>query len=56
MWMNLLRYYGTKFDEDLVQFINESYRIIVVMRVPLEEKVELVGYQLKGIDKVWYDQ
>lgn len=40
----------------MVEFIDEAYRIITVMGVPQEEKVELGAYQLKGMAKVWFDQ
>lgn len=56
MRMDPLEYHGCKIDEDLVEFIDETCRIMVVMRVPSKEKAKLIAYQLKGIDKVWYDQ
>lgn len=56
MRMNPPKYHGSKVEENPVEFNDEIYRIVVVTRVPSEEKVELVAYQLKGVAKVWYDQ
>lgn len=35
MRMNLSEYYGSKFDEDLVEFIDEIYKIVVAKVVSL---------------------
>lgn len=49
--MNSPKYHSSKVDKNLVEFIERAYRIMVIMRVPLEEKAELVAYQLKGMEK-----
>lgn len=55
MRMNPPEYYGSNNNKDLVEFIDETYWIVVVMGVPPKEKVELMSNQLKGMDKVWND-
>lgn len=54
--MNPPKYHVSKVDEDLVEFLDKAYCIMIVMGVPPNKKVELVAYGLKGITKVWYDQ
>lgn len=38
-----------------MKLIDKAYRIVSIMGVPSKEKVELVAYQLKCMDKVLYD-
>lgn len=54
--MHSSKFHGSKFDEDLGEFLDKAYRIVAIMGVPTKEKVELVAYQLKGLPKVWYNQ
>ncbi|XP_055830827.1 uncharacterized protein LOC129899843 [Solanum dulcamara] len=49
-------FHGSKFNEDLQEFIDEVYNIVDIMGVSSEEKVELAAYKLKGIAQVWYTQ
>lgn len=52
MRMNLPEYHGSKVNKDPVKFINKAYHIVAIIGVPLNEKAELVAYQLKGMPKV----
>lgn len=54
MRLNPPEFHGSKADEDPMDFIGESYRVL--MGVPLEDKAELVACQLKGVTKIWYEQ
>lgn len=48
-------FYDSKVNKDPQNFINKVYRIMVIMSIPLEEKVELVACQLEGVARMWYD-
>ena len=56
MGMNPPEFHGAKVDEDPQEFIDESNRIVTVMRATPIEKAELVAYKLKDVARVWYDQ
>lgn len=49
-------FHGPKMEEELVEFIDEAYRIVAIMGIPSEEKAELVAYQLHGVANIWYKQ
>lgn len=53
MRINLPEYYNSKVDEDPMEFINESYRVIEVLGIPLEGKVKLVANQIKSVAKFY---
>lgn len=38
-------------EKDLQEFSDEVYKVLAIMGVSSEEKVELVSYQLKGVLK-----
>lgn len=47
------QFHGSKVEEHPPEFINEVYKVISIIGVTPVEKVKLVSYQLKGVDKVW---
>lgn len=55
MRINPLEFHRSIVDKDPIEFLAEDYRTIAVIGVPSEDKVELLSYQLKGIEKVSYD-
>ncbi|WMV13729.1 hypothetical protein MTR67_007114, partial [Solanum verrucosum] len=54
--MNPPKFYGSKVKEDPQRFIDEVYKVLAIMGVYMEEKVELATYQLKDVSQVWYDK
>lgn len=46
MRMSPPNYHGSNVDKVLIEFIDEAYQIVAIMGWTLEEKVELVAYQL----------
>ncbi|XP_049365731.1 uncharacterized protein LOC125830597 [Solanum verrucosum] len=46
--MNPLEFHGSKVDEDSLEFIDEVYKVLMIMGVTTAEKADLVAYQLKG--------
>lgn len=52
---NLAEFHGSNIYEDLVDLLDEGYRIVAIMGMPLDEKFELVDYKLKGVPNVCYD-
>lgn len=50
--INPPKLYSSKVDEDAQEFIDEIYKVLAIMEVSSEEKVELVAYQLKGMAQV----
>ena len=54
--MNPLIFHGSKVDEDPQEFIDEIYKILLIMGVGPNEKEEVVAYQLKGVTQIWFDQ
>lgn len=54
--LNPLEFYGSKVEEDLQEFIDEGYKLLMLMRVTPVEKVELNHYKLKGIAEVLFNQ
>uniref|UniRef100_M1DUR8 Gag-pol polyprotein n=1 Tax=Solanum tuberosum TaxID=4113 RepID=M1DUR8_SOLTU len=46
--MNPPKFYGSKFEEDPQDFIDEVYKVLTIMGVMHVEKAELAAYQLKG--------
>lgn len=42
-------------DKDLIVFIEEPYRVMVVMGIPSKEKAKLVAYNLNGVAKIWFE-
>lgn len=53
MRMNLLKFHGSKVDKDPIEFIEEGYKVVAMIGVTLEDKVELVACQLKGVTTIW---
>ncbi|WMV33218.1 hypothetical protein MTR67_026603 [Solanum verrucosum] len=54
--MNPLEFHFSKVEEDPQEFIDEVYKVLIIMGVTLVEKAELSAYQLKGISQVWFNQ
>ena len=54
--MDPLEFHGSKVLEDPTEFIDELYKLLMIMRVTLVEKVELVPYKLKGVAKILFSQ
>lgn len=52
MRMNPPEFYGSKFEEDRQKFIDEVYKVLVIMGVTPVEKEKLVVYQLKGFSQI----
>lgn len=42
--INPLEFYSSKVEEDPQEFIDELYKVLDIMGVTLDEKVELVAY------------
>ena len=54
--MNPPTFYGSKFEEDPPEFIDEIYKILYAIGLSTSEKVELATYQLKDVFQAWYVQ
>uniref|UniRef100_M1DBT1 Gag-pol polyprotein n=1 Tax=Solanum tuberosum TaxID=4113 RepID=M1DBT1_SOLTU len=54
--MNPPEFHGSKVEEDPQEFINDVYKVLIIMGVTPLEKAELTTYQLKGVAQVWYNQ
>lgn len=52
MRMNPPRFYGSKVDEDLQEFMDKVYKILAIMGVSPSKKADLASYQLKGAARV----
>ena len=46
--INPPEFYGSKVEENSQEFIDEVYKVLAIMTVTSEKKVELAAYQLKG--------
>ncbi|XP_049357855.1 uncharacterized protein LOC125822493 [Solanum verrucosum] len=53
MRINPPKFYGSKFEEDPQEFIDEVYKVFDIMGVNPGEKAELTAYKLKGVSQVW---
>uniref|UniRef100_M1BW26 Polyprotein n=1 Tax=Solanum tuberosum TaxID=4113 RepID=M1BW26_SOLTU len=54
--MNPPMFFGSKVNEDPLEFVEEVYKIVNAMGVTSIEKVELAGYQFKDVAQIWYAQ
>ncbi|KAH0661387.1 hypothetical protein KY284_026318 [Solanum tuberosum] len=54
--MNPSEFHGSKVEKDPQEFIDEVYKVLMIMGVTPVEKVELTTYQLKGVAQIWYNQ
>ncbi|KAH0705972.1 hypothetical protein KY285_010496 [Solanum tuberosum] len=54
--MNLLEFLGSRVEEDHQEFVDEVYKVLMIMGVTPVGKVELASYQLKGVAQIWYNQ
>ena len=53
MWMNPMKFYGSKPDEDPQLYLDEVRKITQVMHVPEEHSVDLAAYRLKDLAYDW---
>ncbi|KAH0712114.1 hypothetical protein KY289_008073 [Solanum tuberosum] len=56
MKRNPPKFYGSKVEEDLQEFIDEVYKVLAIIEVTSGEKAESAANQLKGVSQVWYNQ
>ncbi|WMV24820.1 hypothetical protein MTR67_018205 [Solanum verrucosum] len=54
--MNPPEFHGFKVEKYPQEFIDEVYKVLMIMGVTPLEKAELTAYQLKGVTQVWYNQ
>ncbi|WMV58979.1 hypothetical protein MTR67_052364 [Solanum verrucosum] len=54
--MNPLEFHGSKVEEYPQEFIDEMYKVLMIMGVTSMEKAELAAYQLKGVAQIWFNQ
>ncbi|WMV46406.1 hypothetical protein MTR67_039791 [Solanum verrucosum] len=54
--MNTMEFHGSKVEEDPQEFIDDIYKVLMIMGVTTVENVELVTYQLKGVAQIWFNQ
>ncbi|WMV57767.1 hypothetical protein MTR67_051152 [Solanum verrucosum] len=54
--MNPSKFYGSKVEEDLQQFVEEIYKIVKIMEVTPMEKANLDAYQLKKLKWAFLDR
>ena len=52
--MNPPGFYGSMVEEDLQEFIDEVYKILLAMGLSTSEKAELATYQLKDVAQSWF--
>ncbi|XP_049391539.1 uncharacterized protein LOC125855940 [Solanum stenotomum] len=52
--MNPPEFHGSKVVEDSQEFIDEVYKVLMIMGVTPVEKAELAAYQLKCVAQVWF--
>uniref|UniRef100_M1DC42 Gag-pol polyprotein n=1 Tax=Solanum tuberosum TaxID=4113 RepID=M1DC42_SOLTU len=52
--MNPPEFHGSKVEKDLQEFIDEVYKVLMIMGVMSVEKEELAAYQLKGVAEIWF--
>ncbi|WMV32655.1 hypothetical protein MTR67_026040, partial [Solanum verrucosum] len=54
--MNPPEFHGSKVEKDPQEFIDEVYKVLMIMGVMSVEKEELAAYQLKGVAQIWFSQ
>jgi len=54
--MNPLEFHGSKVEKDPKEFIEEVYKVLMIMGVTPAEKAESTAYQLKGVAQIWFNQ
>uniref|UniRef100_M1DFK3 Gag-pol polyprotein n=1 Tax=Solanum tuberosum TaxID=4113 RepID=M1DFK3_SOLTU len=54
--MNPSKFHGFKVEEDPQEFIDDGYKVSMIMRVTMVENAELAAYQLKGLAQISYNQ
>ncbi|WMV55302.1 hypothetical protein MTR67_048687 [Solanum verrucosum] len=54
--MNPPEFHGYKVEKDPQEFIDEVYKVLMIMGVTQVEKKELTAYQLKGVVQIWFNQ
>ncbi|WMV37907.1 hypothetical protein MTR67_031292 [Solanum verrucosum] len=51
-----LEFHGSKVEEDPQEFIDEVYKVLMIMGVIEVEKAELAAYQLNDVSQTWFNQ
>ncbi|WMV38200.1 hypothetical protein MTR67_031585 [Solanum verrucosum] len=51
--MNPPEFYDSEVEEDPEEFIDEVYKVLMIMGVTLVERVELAAYQCKGVAQIF---
>lgn len=54
--MNPPKFTGSTPKEDPENYIEEPQKVLHVMHMIDVDRVELAGYQLKGVSRLWFDQ
>ena len=49
-------FYGYKVEKDPQVFIDEDYKVLMIMRVTSMEKAEFVSYKHKGVSQICFNQ
>ncbi|XP_049406226.1 uncharacterized protein LOC125869850 [Solanum stenotomum] len=54
--MNPSVFHGAKVEKDPQEFVDERYKVFIIMGVTLGEKEELAAYKFKCVADVWFTQ
>uniref|UniRef100_M1DJY6 Gag-pol polyprotein n=1 Tax=Solanum tuberosum TaxID=4113 RepID=M1DJY6_SOLTU len=54
--MNPAYFHGSKVEKYSQEFIDEVYKVLMIIVVTPMEKAELAAYKLKGVAQVWFNQ
>jgi len=54
--MNPIEFYGSRVEEDHQEFVDEVYKVLMIVGVTLVEKAELAAHQLKSVAQIWFIQ
>ena len=54
--MNPPEFSGSKVEYDPNGFIYEVYKTLAIMGLTSKVKTDLVAYQLKDVDQLWYEK
>uniref|UniRef100_M1DB37 Gag-pol polyprotein n=1 Tax=Solanum tuberosum TaxID=4113 RepID=M1DB37_SOLTU len=54
--INPPKFHGSKVEEDPQEFIDEVYKVLMIIGVTPVEKMEFSTYQLKDVSQVWFNQ
>lgn len=54
--MNPPQFHGSKVEEDHKEFIDDVYKVLMIIGVTPVEKAELSSYLLKDVAQIFYNQ